>query len=345
MKNSSSLYKKIIDSSSLVDKKFSLLQKDVLKNYEVVYPVPAWHIRYQRFSSYPMRVSGFNSIKDRVKHRTAIWLFDKNVVNLPFVEQERKELKKNKDNLVYEIFPKEEETKEYLFLSGFIRRNSLDKLSGAIIVVGVGGGILYNMAGFIAESLRTDLYFAATTAIAMADVCGGKVRANLVSHGQRVKHYYKSFYEPNLIISDPRFLETLPKYHIKSGLAEFIKQGLFQSQELLSYLLSPQFDPFTDKESLMKVVLWAADLKRICLEHDPEEKPDGARIILRGGHDISDRLEEKLKFQIPHGFAVAIGIVKQLTEEKNPLLGKAIKAFKKFGIPVSEREWNKIKKI
>ncbi|MEK6819463.1 MAG: hypothetical protein AABY10_06050, partial [Nanoarchaeota archaeon] len=58
--------------------------------------------------------------------------------------------------------------------------------------------------------------------------------------------------------------------------------------------------------------------------------------ILRGGHDFSDRLEEDLRLSIPHGLAVAIGIIKQLEQEENyELLDKAKKIFSLFGIPYS----------
>jgi 3-dehydroquinate synthetase len=133
-------------------------------------------------------------------------------------------------------------------------------------------------------------------------------------------------------------LDTLSETVIRAALAEIIKQGIFQSDALLEYVLSDSFRPFSRREDLLKAVVWAADLKRVCIEYDPEESADGARIILRAGHDISDRLEEKFSFGIPHGYAVAVGIVKQLEEQNDRRAAVARVAFARFGIPTSESE-------
>jgi 3-dehydroquinate synthetase len=78
------------------------------------------------------------------------------------------------------------------------------------------------------------------------------------------------------------------------------------------------------------------------MKTDVEENENGSRRILRGGHDFSDRLEEDLKLNIPHGIAVAIGIVNQLEmEQNNEFLDKAIKLFDLLDIPCSIASYNK----
>jgi 3-dehydroquinate synthetase len=78
----------------------------------------------------------------------------------------------------------------------------------------------------------------------------------------------------------------------------------------------------------------------VCIEIDVEENENGSRRILRGGHDFSDRLEEDMKLKIPHGFAVSIGIIKQLQlENDNELLEKANRIFRLFGIPTTVEEF------
>jgi 3-dehydroquinate synthetase len=85
---------------------------------------------------------------------------------------------------------------------------------------------------------------------------------------------------------------------------------------------------------LLKAILWAADLKRVCLEIDVEENENGSRRILRGGHGFSDRLEESVHFSIPHGLAVAVGIMMELQEEKAvQKLSEAAAIFDTYGIP------------
>lgn len=84
---------------------------------------------------------------------------------------------------------------------------------------------------------------------------------------------------------------------------------------------------------MLKVIFWTEDLKNICLNKDISEKSDGSGKILRAGHNISDKIEEESKLTLPHGIAVAKGIVEQLNFEKNiALLFKAKKIFEKYKI-------------
>ncbi|MBI4836312.1 MAG: hypothetical protein HY817_03550 [Candidatus Abawacabacteria bacterium] len=136
---------------------------------------------------------------------------------------------------------------------------------------------------------------------------GGKVRANRVEVSKFEKHAYKSFYEPNEVIVDMRFLETLRHDQSSWGLAEIVKHAIYQSTSLLNYLLSDSFNPKIP-QSLLKAILWCADLKRVCLEVDPEESREGSYKILRAGHDVSDKIEEKSHFTVSHGEAVWKGM-------------------------------------
>jgi 3-dehydroquinate synthetase len=103
------------------------------------------------------------------------------------------------------------------------------------------------------------------------------------------------------------------------GLAEIIKHAVYQSSSLADYLLSDSFEPFNDKQSLLRSILWTADLKRICLENDPEESKDGSYLILRAAHDISDRLEEESGFTLDHGEAVERAMLEDLKDDPERL--------------------------
>lgn len=199
-------------------------------------------------------------------------------------------------------------------------------------VICIGGGILVNVSAYIAEKLKIDLISFPTSLIAMSDASiGGKVRINDIKEGKYIKHSYKSFYEPNEIILDPSFLEYISPEWIRIGLAEIIKHAIYQSPALVEYLLSDEFDPFNDKKSLFKAVVWTADLKRICLEVDPEESHEGARKILRAAHDISDKLEEESKFTLEHGSAVEKAMLIDLKDDPEKL-EKLQSIYSKLGI-------------
>lgn len=95
---------------------------------------------------------------------------------------------------------------------------------------------------------------------------------------------------------------------------------------------------------LLKAILWTASLKKICIDIDVEENENGSHRILRGGHDFSDRIEEDLRLNIPHGIAVAMGIIRQLEAEKeHDLLGKAKRLFSMLDIPITMESYKKWK--
>lgn len=180
----------------------------------------------------------------------------------------------------------------------------LQGIRGAGSVVGMGGGIILNATGYLAEQLNANLSYIPTTPISMSDsAIGGKVRANTIQNGRFNKHAYKSFFEPNKIIVDPRFLQTLSPPDLSIGFAEIAKHALYQSKGLLSFLLSESFS-LSNRESVLKAICWTIDLKRICLDIDPEESEHGSMRVLRAAHDISDKLEEESQFRLSHGEAV-----------------------------------------
>lgn len=221
--------------------------------------------------------------------------------------------------------------------SGIKTLTEIDKLLSTLgvskRVVAVGGGLIINISAYIAERFKLDFIIFPTTPLAMSDAAiGGKVRVNdITSDGKHIKHAYKSFYEPNAIFIDKNFLTTLSNEQIKISLAEIIKHGIYQSNDLLNFLLSEEFNPYKDKESLLKAILWTADLKRVCLEIDPHDNTskEGSNLILRAAHDISDKLEEEKHFNVDHGEAVLRAM---LIDSNNTKSGELKKLYSKLDI-------------
>ncbi len=290
------LYDKIIQASKAVDDKW----KDNT-DYKVVisFPVPDKHPRFSEVKSYTLSVSNlshFNFLDDNLV------LIDSSVY--PNITRS------NPTCTYVQLEPVEAKLKTLTHLDTLVEEY---QKAGYQRVVAIGGGIILNISAYIAEKLSIDLILVPTTIIAMSDSSiGGKVRVNEISDGKYFKHAYKAFYEPSQIILDPRFLDTLSGEQIRNGMAEIIKHGLYQSEALTEYLLSDAFDPYKNKESLLKAILWTADLKRVCLEVDPEESRDGSYMILRAAHDISDKIEERKELKISHGKAVEDAMVQDL---------------------------------
>lgn len=286
---------RILEQSKAVDNFF---QREIFfGSYSFQVPVPRNHQRSKHVSAYKYQVGK----ADELSFDDACVLVD---ANLPPA------MIPNSPNKIT-IVPKENETKELNWLKHFISSNE-NRLKSKVLIA-IGGNILLNAASYIAETMNTELVYVPTTVIGMSDgSIGGKVRVNLIEGGKHTKHFYKTYFEPDLVLCDPRFLNSLSEQQITSGLSEIVKHAFFQSEALLKYLESGKFDPIKDRISLLKAILWTVTLKKVCVEIDPEETKNGSLGIIRAGHETSDRMEETSGFTLSHGNAVAMALEEDL---------------------------------
>jgi 3-dehydroquinate synthetase len=331
------LLSEILTKSRVIDEEFSTVNPSELASSDITFKVPNFHPRYNTIQEYHYKTMDIISILNLplcrgTKHK--ICLIDEALRYLPFVRDFL-------GSAITPIFLTAEENgiKVKANVDKLIAEKQLAELDN-VVIIAVGGGLLLNVGAYVAEQISAKLVLVPTTVLSMADGSGGKVRINNMAFGRAHKHYYKSFYEPDLVVLDERFLENLPERQISIGLCEIIKHGLFQSPPLYNYLLAQGTNLFKDRRELKKAILWSANLKRVCLDIDVEENENGSRKILRGGHSFSDRIEEDSGLRIPHGFAVAIGIMQELEYEKDAeLLEKARTLFSVFSIPTSVEEF------
>src|SRR3989344_9603553 len=258
------LYQEIIQKSQPVDVKFKKLKEPQLYEVEIVFHVPKFHPRAKEISSYTYKSLKIGNLpKTDVFNLTKnhVFIIDESVSKQKFIQ---KFIKKQKINPII-LKSIEGKVKTKPFLDDLIKSHNLDKKQNLTLVV-IGGGLLLNVGAYLAERVSANLIYLPTTALAMSDSSGGKVRVNFVSNNRAYKHFYKSFYEPNAMFLDERFLESLPEKQKKIGFVEIIKHGLFQSPKLYNYLLNSERELFVDIRKMEKAILWAADLKRVCIE-------------------------------------------------------------------------------
>jgi 3-dehydroquinate synthase len=179
------------------------------------------------------------------------------------------------------------------------------RLERKSFIVALGGGVVGDLAGFVAATYLRGIAFVQvpTTLLAQVDSSvGGKVAVNLKAG----KNLVGTFYQPRLVLCDLDTLKTLPAREYRAGLAEVIKYGIIYDSALFRRLERdlPKLTP----KSLAAVVARCCEIKAEVVEQDETES--GLRAVLNFGHTIGHALEVISHYgQYLHGEAIAIGQV------------------------------------
>jgi shikimate kinase/3-dehydroquinate synthase len=209
------------------------------------------------------------------------------------------------------------------------------------IIVALGGGMTGDLAGFVAATFLRGMPWVQvpTSLVAMVDASiGGKVGVN---HPEG-KNLMGAFYQPNLVLSDPQTLATLPRRELTSGWAEVIKHGLILDREFFEFLETNvdrvrELDP----QPLTTAIGRSAAIKARVVSQDEKER-EGKRTILNYGHTIGHGLEAAAGYsRFLHGEAVAIGMMgaAKLSQRLGLLPSAAVERqealLQRFDLPVS----------
>ncbi len=175
-------------------------------------------------------------------------------------------------------------------------------------VIAVGGGVIGDMAGFVAASyLRgIGLVQVPTTLLAQVDsAIGGKVGVN---HALG-KNLIGAFYHPSLVAIDPALLETLPRREFRAGLYEVIKYGMTSSRDLFDRIGRDIDAIFARKsDALVPIIAESCQIKAAVVGVD--ERESGPRRMLNFGHTAGHALEAVTKYKrFRHGEAIAYGML------------------------------------
>ncbi|MGP8199375.1 MAG: 3-dehydroquinate synthase [Limisphaerales bacterium] len=186
-----------------------------------------------------------------------------------------------------------------------LARHRLERKS---FIVALGGGVVGDLAGFVASVYLRGIAFvqAPTTLLAQVDSSvGGKVGVNLPAG----KNLVGAFYQPRLVLCDLGTLSTLPMRQFRSGLAEVIKYGIIRDAALfgrLEKILEPLLKQ--DPAVLAETVARCCEIKAEVVGRD--ERDTGLRAILNFGHTIGHAIEAVFGYgKFLHGEAIAIGQV------------------------------------
>lgn len=174
-------------------------------------------------------------------------------------------------------------------------------------IIALGGGVVTDMAGFIAATFcrGVPIIYIPTTLLAMVDASiGGKTAVN-TPFG---KNLIGAFSQPKAVFIDPETLQSLSSNEWKSGMVETIKHALI-ADEPFFHLLQNNTQKFIqqDTDFMAEVIMSSIEIKKNIVEQD--EKETGMRALLNFGHTIGHAIETLENYHISHGEAVAIGII------------------------------------
>lgn len=205
-------------------------------------------------------------------------------------------------------------------LYGELLKAGLDR-AGAIVAL--GGGVVSDMAGFVAATYLRGVRFVPcpTSLVAMVDASvGGKTGVDLPIG----KNLVGAFKQPEVVLADVDTLNTLPEVEFAAGMAEVIKHGLIGDESILRRLESGDWGlgvsddwGLKDRDRLLThqtlldrlhiLIIDAIQVKQVVVQEDPLEQ--GRRAVLNLGHTFAHAIEQVSGYQVRHGLAVAMGLV------------------------------------
>ncbi len=213
------------------------------------------------------------------------------------------------------------------------------RLERKSFIVALGGGVVGDLAGFVAATYLRGLPFvqAPTTLLAQVDSSvGGKTGVNL----RAGKNLVGAFYQPQLVLCDLDALKTLPRREYVSGLAEIIKYGIIYDAILFAQLERnlPKLLQ-RDAATLAAVIARCCEIKADVVSQDETES--GLRAILNFGHTLGHAIENSSGYgKFLHGEAIAVGQVaaarlsRQILGLSSGEVERIEKIFVQAGLPV-----------
>jgi 3-dehydroquinate synthase len=216
------------------------------------------------------------------------------------------------------------------------------RLERKSFIVALGGGVVGDLAGFVAATYLRGVAFVQvpTTLLAQVDSSvGGKVGVNLKAG----KNLVGSFYQPRLVLCDLDTLGTLPVRELRAGLAEVIKYGIIYDAALFKKLERDLPKLLRrDIGTLAAVVARCCEIKADVVRQDETES--GLRAILNFGHTLGHALEAISHYgKYLHGEAISIGQVaaaglsKQVLGLAEEHAGRITRLLEQAGLPIEAK--------
>jgi len=206
------------------------------------------------------------------------------------------------------VAPPGESTKCYQWFERVCEAIIGAKIERGDFVVALGGGVVGDLAGFAAASVRRGVRFVQipTTLLSQVDSSvGGKTGINS-AHG---KNLIGAFYQPSLVLADTAALATLPEREFRAGYAEVAKYGLIDAPDFFAWLEGNWRAVFAGGPARIEAIARSCASKAAVVARDETEQGD--RALLNLGHTFGHALERLVNYdgaRLVHGEGVAIGM-------------------------------------
>jgi 3-dehydroquinate synthase len=241
-----------------------------------------------------------------------------------------------------EVLPPGEATKSLDHASSLFDRLVAIKADRQTCVVAVGGGVVGDLAGFVAATYARGLpmLMVPTSLLAMVDSSvGGKVGVNHPG----AKNIIGAFHQPSGVWIETECLATLPARELRCGLAEVVKYGVILDAGFFDYLeADARGIEARDPASIRRIIARSCELKAEVVSRDEREET-GLRAVLNYGHTVGHAIEAVAGYggAFEHGEAVAVGMVAEarLAERLGwigpEVTGRLVALLRRFGLPDS----------
>lgn len=244
-------------------------------------------------------------IENKIKTTDSLFIItDSNVYKI--YEKRIRELLKNYKVKIFYINAGEE-NKNIVSVDSiysFLIKNDANRDS---VLIALGGGVVGDIAGFAAATYMRGIRYIniPTTLISQVDSSiGGKVGYNF----SNVKNAVGSFYNPVFVYVSISFLKTLNNVQVISGLGEVIKYGVIKNINLLDFIFKNNKQILElENDKLVYIVRECLKIKSEIIKEDLYDSDE--RNVLNFGHTAGHAIEVCSKYGMPHGFAVALGML------------------------------------
>ena len=287
-----------------------------------------------------------------------ILIVTQNKIPKSYIKETTKSLTKNGFKVKLIILPRGEEHKDLTSLLKIIDFAIKNKFERNDSFCALGGGVVSDLTGFAASIYFRGINFISipTTLLGMVDAAiGGKTSINI----KQGKNLLGTFYQPKIVLIDPKCLRTLPVKEYLTGLGEVIKYALlektakktFSKGSFLNYLKRNKNNILKLKSTaLLKIITYSASVKAHIVSKD--ERESDLRAILNLGHTFAHGIEQAYDYKtFTHGEAVSIGMCLACKlAQKHGLFPKdktnlVINLIADFGLPIKLSRPVRIKKI